>query len=408
AYARLAGEGYLLTRGAAGTVVSPALRLPATPPSPGPAEASARRPSPDQPLPFQMGLPALDRFPRTLWARLAARAARRLGGGLLSYPDVAGLPALREAVAGYLAVSRGVACRPEQVIVTAGYQAALGMLARLLLRPGDTVWFEEPGYFLARRALQAAGARALPVPVDGDGIEVERARSDAPGARLAVVTPTHQAPLGVALSLPRRQALLDWAAAADAWVLEDDYDSEFHYDGHKLPALKSLDVADRVIYAGSFSKTLYPGLRLGYLVLPVALREAVTATLGDEQRGLPVLDQMVAADFMAEGHFARHLKRMRGLYAARRAALAQALADRFGARATIDPQAGGLHLIMRPADGGRDGAMVRRAAAEGLAPAALSGQYAGPARRHGLLLGFTNIAEERAAEAAAALARALG
>lgn len=410
AYARLAGEGYVLARGAAGTVVSPALRLPPEPPR-RPADRSPAprgRPAVGSPLAFRMGLPALDKFPRTLWARLAARAARRLGGTSLAYPDAAGLPALRETIVSYLAVSRGVACSPRQVVITGGYQAAVGMLARLLLRSGERVWFEEPGYPFARRALETAGVRPVPVPVDGDGLQVERAQAEAPDARLAVVTPTHQAPLGVALSLPRRQALLAWASATDAWVIEDDYDSEFHYIGHKLPALKSLDAADRVIYAGSFSKTLFPGLRLGYLVLPTPLAGPVTELLFTSQHGLPVLGQMVAADFMAEGHFARHLKRMRALYATRRAALAEALTVIFGDRLTIDHQAGGLHLIARFPDRIDDIDMAARAGEQGLAPAALSEQYAGPERRHGLLLAFTNIPEERARQTAEALARALG
>lgn len=405
AYARLAGEGYLLPRGSAGTVVSPALRSELRTASGEPATMPNERRA--APRPFQMGLPALDAFPRTLWSRLTAQMARRLGAGMLAYPDPAGLPALREAISAYLAVSRGVACRPEQVVVTGGYQAALAFLTRLLLRPGDAAWFEEPGYFKARQVLQAAGVQLVPVAVDDQGMQTELAATRASRARLAVVTPAHQSPLGVALTLARREALLAWAESANAWILEDDYDSEFHYVGRKPPALKSLDVADRVIYAGSFSKTLFPGLRLGYAVLPNALLERAVAALEMERHGEDPLRQMVVAEFMAQGHFARHLKRMRGLYAARQKALADALRGTFGSEVQLSPQRGGMHLLARFPHGGDDVAMMRQASAHGLAPLPLSSQYLGRERTCGLLLNFANIPQTQAAEMAERLCRSL-
>jgi GntR family transcriptional regulator/MocR family aminotransferase len=409
AYARLAGEGYLLARGPAGTIVSPELRIggPARAPAPAIAQSdedAART----EPRPFQMGLPALDLFPRALWARLVARAAKRLAGPALAYPDPLGLPELREAVASYLAISRGVPCRAGQVIITSGYQAGLGLLARSLLRPGDGVWFEEPGYFLARQALAATAARLLPIPVDEQGMDVALARRTAPRARLAVVTPAHQAPLGVALSLARRQRLLAWAGETGAWILEDDYDGEFHYVGRKLPALKSLDTADRVIYAGSFSKTLFPGLCLGYLVVPGTLLQRVVQTKCVGSHGEPALGQRVVADFLSEGHFGRHLKRMRALYGARRDALAAALRVVFGDRLDMPVRPGGMHLLARFPEAGSDRELARRASEGGLLPAALSTQYLGQARDHGLLLGFTNIAEDQASFWAETLASALG
>lgn len=407
-YARLAGEGYLLTRGPAGTVVSPALQLDV--PIRRPIRARVLpplEPPPTEPRPFQMGLPALDLFPRALWARLTARAAKRLGGAALAYPLPQGLPDLREAVAAYLAVSRGVPCRAEQVIITGGYQAGLRLIARLLLRPGDDVWFEEPGYFLARRTLETASADLVPVPVDDQGMDVAFARKNAPRARLAVVTPAHQSTLGVALSLARRQRLLAWATGASAWIVEDDYDGEFHYVGRKLPALKSLDVADRVIYAGSFSKTLFPGLRLGYLVVPDALLGQAIHAKQTDSHGEPILGQMVIADFLSQGHFGRHLKRMRTLYAARREALASALRGVFENRIAMTVQPGGMHLLVRFPDADNDVALVQRAEAHGLAPVALSSHYLGRTRDRGLLLGFTNIAEEQASFWAKALARAI-
>ncbi len=398
AYGRLAGEGYLLARGPAGTVVSPSLRTDGlSARAPQRETPSTRQAAALEQRPFQLGLPALDVFPRALWARLTARSARRLSGNLLAYPDVFGLFELREAIASYLAVSRGVLCEPEQIVITGGYQAALDLVVRLLLRPGDEVWFEEPGYFLARLGLQAAGLALRAIPVDSEGLDVDEARRSAPHARLAVVTPGHQSPLGVALSLARRQSLLAWAADTGAWIVEDDYDGEFHYVGRKLPALKSLDIADRVIYAGSFSKTLFPSLRLGYLVVPNSLVRTFTEAKRIVFHGEPMLEQMVTASFISEGHFGRHLKRMRSLYATRREALARALVDTFGKEIEIVARPGGMQLLARFPDRNDDAALASRAAAHGLAPTALSSQYLGRKREHGLLLGFTNVPEGLAA-----------
>ena len=409
-YARLAGEGYLLSRGPAGTIVSPELQVDALPAR---AVRDTLKLAPEEdsgaePRPFQLGLPALDAFPRALWARLTARAAKRLSGGALAYPAYAGLPDLREAIASYLAVSRGVRCHATQVVVTGGYQDALSLMARLLLQPGDGVWFEEPGYFLARHALETASAQVLPIPVDDQGLDVEFAQEKAPRARLAVVTPAHQSVLGVALSLARRQKLLAWASETNAWIVEDDYDGEFHYVGRKLPALKSLDLADRVIYAGSFSKTLFPGLCLGYLVLPHSLIQQVIEAKRATAHGEPVLGQRVVADFLSDGHFGRHLKRMRGLYAARRDALASALRNAFGDRLEMTLRPGGMHLLARFPDAKDDVDLVRRALRHRLLPSALSAQYLGRTNDSGLMLSFTNIPEEQALSRAKALARALG
>jgi len=218
AYARLAGEGYLSARGQAGTIVSPALRVTeVSAPAAGAMLPLDRGVA--APLPFRMGVPALDLFPRTLWSRLASREARRFSTTNLHYPDPMGLPALREAIASYLAVSRGIACQGGQIVITHGYQAALNLTAALLLKPGDLVWHEDPGYGFARTALEALPLRIAPIPVDDEGFNVDHARRRFPRARLAIVTPAHQSPLGVSLSLPRRQALLEWAAEQDAWIL---------------------------------------------------------------------------------------------------------------------------------------------------------------------------------------------
>lgn len=407
AYAQLAGEGLVVTRGAAGTMIAPSLRgrvARLTPRAAAPPGAAL--PAPDPPRPFRLGLPALDMFPRTLWARLAAREARVLRPDTLAYPDPLGHRALREAVAAYLGLSRGIVCQPAQVLITGGYQGALTLVAHAVLRAGDSVWVEDPCYHLTRDGLREARAKLVPVPVDEAGMDVARAAAGPP-ARLAVVTPTHQSPMGVALGLPRRLELLAWAAAQGGWVLEDDYDGEFHYTGHPLPALKSLDRADRVIYAGSFSKVLFPGLRLGYVVVPERLRARLTRAAQRLQAGQPDLAQRTVAAFMRDGHFARHLRRMRALYAARRRALADALRERFADRVEIALRDGGMHLLARFALGAPDAALAERAEAAGLAPSVLSRLCLRRRDLSGLLLGFTNVAEEQARPIVERLATAL-
>jgi GntR family transcriptional regulator/MocR family aminotransferase len=338
-------------------------------------------------------LPALDAFPRKLWSALTAKAARAIAEADLAYPDVAGAMPLREQIVAYLGVARGIACAPHQVFVTPGYQGALTLIRQVLLRPGDAVWVEDPGHPQAFQAMEIGGASLVPVPVDAEGMRVAAGMTAAPKARLAVVTPTHQSPLGVSLSLPRRLALLAWAEEARAWVLEDDYDAEFRYTGPTPPSLKSLDRAERVLFAGSFSKTLFPGLRLGYLVVPDALIETMTRAARLITRGPPLLEQNVTAAFMAGGHFARHVKRMRGLYKRRRAALAGALSGHF----PVELAAGGMHLLVRLPEGVDDGDVARRALAAGLGPMALSGLSIAHHPGHALLLGFTNVREQDAA-----------
>ncbi|KQV89249.1 PLP-dependent aminotransferase family protein [Pelomonas sp. Root1237] len=409
AYGRLAGEGCILGRGAAGTVVAPDLKPGSLMQGATPAIARAAAFTlPDDYLwPFRGGLPALDLFPRTLWASLTAGAARRLDAQRFCYPDPRGLPELRAAIAAYLLVSRGIACDPTQVFVTAGYQAAQQLVVGLVAPPGTEVWFEDPGYRFARRALEAAQLQLTFIPVDAAGLDVAYARQYHPAARLAVVTPGHQSPLGVALSLQRRQALLDWAQAADAWVLEDDYDSEFHYVGRKPAALKSVDRRDRVFYAGSFSKTLFPGLRLGYLVAPAAWVEATAAACELSHRGHAQQEQAALAAFMAGGHYARHLRRMRLRYAERSVALTRALQAEFGNGIALAAPEGGLTLLARFPGHEPDTGLVRRARAQGLAPSALSAHAVQHEAGQGLLIGFTNVRTEQAGEVAGRLRQAL-
>jgi GntR family transcriptional regulator/MocR family aminotransferase len=408
AYSILAGEGYVQTQGAAGTVVAPGFTAPAG------FIASASRPRIGPPdgtftvKPFMMGLPALDVFPRKLWARLSARHARALSLPAMAIPDPAGYAPLREAVASYLAVSRGILCSTEQVIITSGFQSALGLITRALLQPGDRVWLEDPCYFIVRMALRAIGAEVVGVPVDVEGLIVTAGIARVPRARFAYVTPSHQAPLGVSLSLGRRMALLSWAASADAWIIEDDYDSEFRYGSRPLPALKSLDQAGRVIYVGSFSKVLFPGLRLGYMVAPESQIDRFKRICHLLYCDRPVLNQAIVADFMTEGHFARHIKRMRKLYADRRAAVAAALIEVFGKKIDLQLQAGGMHLLARFPGCKSDVDWVACAAAHGLAPVALSKWRVEQDCGQGLLLSFTNIPPQNARESAVRLQQALG
>ncbi|MSP01601.1 MAG: PLP-dependent aminotransferase family protein [Acetobacteraceae bacterium] len=392
AYDMLAGEGAIEPRGAAGTVVAAQVNGLA-PVQPMLGLARTRVAPQVAPLPFQRGLPALDAFPRKLWSALTAKAARAMSESELAYPDPCGALALREEIVAYLGLARGIVCGPHQVLVTTGYQGGLTLVRQVLLRPGDPVWVEDPGHPQAFQALEVGGASLVPVPVDAEGLRVAAGVAAAPRAKLAVVTPTHQSPLGVSLSLPRRLALLAWAEEARSWVLEDDYDAEFRYAGPVPRSLKSLDRGDRVIFAGSFSKTLFPGLRLGYLVVPEALLESMGRAARLITRGPPLLEQNVTASFMAGGHFARHVKRMRGLYARRRAALVEALAGHF----PVELAPGGMHLLARLPDGVDDGDVARRAAVRGLAPMALSSLSVARHPGNGLLLGFTNVREADAA-----------
>ena len=411
AYRILSGEGYILSQGAAGTIVAPGLigPLPAPPKPPNSCRRARVDPATERPAvaPFQMGLPALDAFPRKLWSRLATRRARTLPLAAMGSPSSIGYLPLREAIASYLAVSRGILCSPGQVFITSGFQSAIGLITRAFLRPGEDVWFEDPGYFLARMGLEAAGAKIVPVPVDTEGLNVADGIARSPHAGFAFVTPSHQAPLGVALSVPRRLALLSWAANTEAWIVEDDYDSEFRYGSPPLPALKSLDEAGRVLYVGSFSKVLFPGLRLGYIVVPESQIDRLGRICRLLYRDRPIFNQAIVADFLLQGHFARHIRRMRKLYSDRRSALAAALAEVFGSRIEVQLQAGGMHLLARFADCQSDLDLVARATARGLAPAALSLWNIESNCGQGLLLSFTNIPRETAIDVAIRLQQAI-
>ncbi|HEY5803595.1 MAG TPA: PLP-dependent aminotransferase family protein [Lysobacter sp.] len=402
AYSLLAAEGYIQARGQAGTIVTPDLKpRSAVKPPPPPADAKEASTSfrPDSIRPFQMGLPALDAFPRKVWARLGARCARAMQPANMVHPAVHGLPELRVQIAAYLQVARGIRCSPSQVFVTTGYRHSFTLVCQALLKAGDPVLLENPGYPPTGELLRHLGITSVPVPVDRDGMVVSDALTRVPDARAAVVTPAHQSPLCVSLSLPRRLELLDWAKRRKAWIIEDDYDGEYRYVSRPLPALKSLDCDGRVLYAGTFSKVLMPSLRLAYLVVPEAQVERFEQINEAFSGGSPELTQSIVAAFMAEGHFARHIQKMRKLYAERRDATAAGLERVLSSHLRIDTQPGGMHLILRLHGKPSDRQLVGRLLEAGLYAEALADWTTGRKVDSALLLNFTNVASQAAAEA---------
>jgi GntR family transcriptional regulator / MocR family aminotransferase len=337
------------------------------------------------PRPFASGTPALDVFPYPIWSRLVARQARRMPESSFAYQEAAGYRPLREAIAAHVTVSRRVHCIPEQIVIVSGSQGALDLVARMLIDPGDPVWMEDPGYLGARGAFLGANAHIIPVPIDNDGLIVEAGIALEPHARLVYLTPSHQFPLGITMSLARRLEILDWAQRTGAYILEDDYDSEYRFGGRPLAALQGLDNSDRVIYIGTFSKVLFPALRIGYLILPLPLVDAFLKVRSLIDVHTPILEQTVLCDFIVEGHFIRHLRRMRTLYAVRRAALIEA-ARRLPLE-IYSPEAG-IHCVGWLPKGMDDRSLVRRGTELGLDLWSISNFCMKPLGRKGLLLGY--------------------
>ncbi|MDY7580146.1 PLP-dependent aminotransferase family protein [Pseudomonas sp. CCI3.1] len=397
AYSLLTSEGYLQARGQAGTIVTPDIPIQPTAAIRTPDSSPSVRHQPET-LPFQMGLPALDAFPKKVWAQIGARCVRSTRAQDMANPSAHGLQSLRTAIATYLQVSRGIACSPAQIFITAGYRDTLSLIAHALLKAGDRVLIEDPGYPPTRQLLEHLHIQTVALPVDHDGLQLPAQGSDALQAQVAVVTPAHQSPLCVSLSLPRRLELLGWASRQQAWIIEDDYDGEYRYVSRPLPALKSLDRDGRVLYSGTFSKVLFPGLRLAYAVVPQEQVERFQQASQIFRSSCPELTQAIVATFMTEGHFARHIQRMRKLYSERRAFTVAGLNKVLGNRVHIDANPGGMHLILRLGNQMTDWELVERMRQDGLFAEALSEWSLLGEKPSGLLLGFANITSQASAE----------
>jgi GntR family transcriptional regulator/MocR family aminotransferase len=392
AYERLSDAQMIETFGARGTRVAPRPRAAAAQPGPPRAGVSMRahREMNATPGIFQLGIPALEGLPDKLFARARSSNLLKIGSfSSLVYPDPGGELELRREIAGYLSIARNLHCFPEQVFVTAGYSAGLGLALRVLGLEGKKVWMEEPGFHLTRKGLELARLSIVPVPVDADGINVGYGIENAADAALAVVTPGQQAPLGSTLSLRRRLQLLEWAASTGAWIIEDDYLGELQLEGRAAPALASVDEGQRVIHIGSFSKTVSPGLRLGFVVAPTGLAHAfseVAATLAPAPS--PVV-QLAMAQFMRDGHYIRRVRRLKRLYCAQRDALCEQLRMR-----DAEWFKAGLAVLLRLPDGANDVEIVREAMTFGLAPSPFSAWFATPSLAvPGLLLGVATAPE---------------
>ncbi|MEO8128370.1 MAG: PLP-dependent aminotransferase family protein [Bryobacteraceae bacterium] len=359
------------------------------------------------PRAFKPHLSAVEEFPVEAWLKISARCWRKPQSDLLGYGSAAGYRPLREQIAEYVKTSRAVHCEPEQVIVVSGSQQGLDLAARILVDPGESVWLEEPGYLGARAAFRSVGANLIPVPVDGEGLMVEVGIERERRARVAYVTPSHQYPIGATMSLCRRLALLEWAHLSNAWILEDDYDSEYRYAGRPLASLQGLDTQGRVIYLGTFSKVLLPSLRLGYLVVPPDLIDAFTRARGHADGHSPLVEQAALAEFIAEGHFARHIRRMRNLYEERQGYLVSALRLELSGILEAAPTEAGMNLIGWLPEGVDDRVMALKAAEAGIDATPLSQHALEPMKRGGLLLGYAALTKREITLGARKLAKAL-
>jgi len=410
AYEQLYAEGYLETFVGAGTCV--ARSIPGRTPKPsgtGPFDVTlpsienhaprriSRRAGLIQVPPqtwlnnlgaFRIGVPALDQFPASVWSKLVNRHSRKLPIELMAYGDPMGYLPLRVAIAEYLSTVRAVRCDASQILVTTGSQQALQMCAHVLLDANDRAWVEEPGYPGARHALVRAGVRLVPVPVDQEGMDVAQGIRRGRGARVVYITPSHQFPLGVTMSAARRMQLLNWATRNGAWIIEDDYDSEYRSGGRPIASLQGLDIGERVIYVGTFSKVMFPALRLGYMVVPKDLLPVFFDARDAADTFSSTLYQMVMTDFIREGHFARHIKRMRMLYMERRTALIEAIHKQLRDKLEVIGTEAGMHLVALLPPGIDDVAVSIKAASKGVSARPLSPCYVNPPARGGLILGY--------------------
>ena len=419
-FERLQAEGYIASRVGFGTlvnrvpVVRPARQMSATPPAYIRRAVSAHelpRPWVDLPLrkgihPFRIGGPATDAFPSKVWGQISARYARNFSSWLRTGADGAGYRPLRDAVADYLRATRGVRCNSEQIVIVSGAQQALDLLARLLLKEHDPVWMEDPGYFGASIAFGNVGAEIIPVPVDEEGLSVSAGEKICPHARGVYLTPAHQFPLGVTMSLERRMAVLQWAKRTGSFVIEDDYDSEFRFEGKPVPSLQSLDNHSNVILVGTFSKTLFESLRLGYVVLPPSLVDCFLAFRYRTDFRNSNFDQAVLCEFIVEGHLARHMRRMRELYGSRLAALIDGGKQYLSGLLEISNVRAGLYTIGFLTNGMTSRQAEKSAAIEGVEVLGVDRYTFQRTDPKGVVLGFAAYPEPAIKKALIQLARA--
>jgi GntR family transcriptional regulator / MocR family aminotransferase len=417
AYEHLRAEGYVESRHGSGTFIASDLaglasRRRGPPRAKKRVPLSSARTFPDfersaaqsDARPFNTGRTLIDARTAETWRSLTHRAVHRLGANDLGYTDPAGLTELRGNICDYLRVARAVRCDPEQIVITAGTQQAIDIAIRVLLTPGDEVWVEDPGYPLTHAQLLLAKARPHPIPVDAQGLVVDAGLRTAPRARAAFVTPSHQFPTGVALSMTRRLELLAWARRSGAFIVEDDYTSEFRYSGPPLASLQGLDDTEQVIYVGTLNKALFPGLRIGYAVVPRALLQAFTGARYLIDRQPPTLQQAVVSEFMHQGHFAAHIRRMRQLYREQRDALAETLMRRAANRLDVAVPEQGMHLVAYLRDGSSDIGIEAAAQRAGIVVRAISRFYRAAQPRPGLMLGFSGFPRQLILPSAARLA----
>lgn len=434
AYSQLVAEGYMTTRPGSGAFVSDTLPRPlssAVHPRKTASGATSRRTaritrgsalsargeqvlgdagSIDSPSgAFALGAPDTSAFPHAIWAKLIGRRWRRPPPELLRYAHNGGLHSLKQALSDHLHLSRSVHCDVDQIVVTTSIQQSVGLISHMLADIGDTVWIEEPGYRAARNLFRASGLHPVPIPVDGEGLAPSESDFRKP-PRLMYVTPSHQFPLGMVMSLARRRMLLEYAHRHNVWILEDDYDSEFRFEGRPIPSLQAMDEHGRVIYLGSLSKSLFPGIRTGYLVLPHEVAQGCAAGFAELYREGQLIQQAALADFLSEGHYAVHIRRMRRRYAQKQALLRACIAEEFGADWPISTHEAGLHLVLHLPERGRrshdDVAIYAEAAAQGIVTRPLSLYYLDRKKStQGLLLGYANVAPDQIRPAFEKLAR---
>ena len=425
AYAQLRLDGYIQRQTGSGSFVSPTIGASLLGKS-----SSALRPASTQPVALSMrgaqilasggvadqqsvkafatGLPETRAFPLDVWERLRRQAASEHQAGVLLHGDPQGAAPLRQAIADYVNLERGARATADQVLVLSSTRQALYLCAQVLADAHGPILMEDPGYFGARKAFEMAQLQVVPVPVDAHGLSIDHLRADRSGANTIYVTPSHQYPTGVTLTLERRLALTAWAAERQGWIIEDDYDSQFHYAGLPTACVQGLDTQQRTIYLGTFAKSLYPGLRIGYMVLPPALVKPMTYARSILDGHTPQLDQLTLARFIADGHFAAHVRAMRKVYAVRRDAMAQAVQRHLPHVVTAQLPPGGLQMPCLLHEGRVELDTLRLAAQAGIVLPGLSRLYATPPARGGWLLGFAALSPHEIESGIVRLARALG